>query len=325
MLISLPNSVGIIKPSSASAFGVTWTQRLSLPGGPGAWSALGSNGSRLVAVGTSGISGMYSDNGGITWHKTNQYENMFVGYNAIAYGNGKFVAVGDPQTGTAGPSMASTDGITWANEPYNGSAGWTGVAYGNGIFVRCRATGSSTVTETSTTGIAWSAAASTSGSHSWSGMAFGNNTFVMVGSGIPNPIAYSINPAVSWTQVSVPGGSSFYRAVTYDGTNFIAVGNSTSVATSPDGITWTTRTASASRTWFSVAGGGGVVAACSIDGTTRVMTSTDHGITWTQRTDDRSLEAENWTSINYGGGLFCIIGQSPSNPGSESYYVDTAP
>jgi hypothetical protein len=54
--------------------------------------------------------------------------------------------------------------------------------------------------------------------------------------------------------------------------------------TSPDGITWTSRTSAADNQWYSVAYGNGLWVAVSITGSgNRVMTSPD-GITWTSRT-----------------------------------------
>ncbi|MDC1474504.1 hypothetical protein N8350_02710, partial [Candidatus Nanopelagicales bacterium] len=53
--------------------------------------------------------------------------------------------------------------------------------------------------------------------------------------------------------------------------------------TSPDGITWTSRTATAANYWRSVTYGEGLFVAVASSGADRVMTSPD-GITWTSRT-----------------------------------------
>jgi hypothetical protein len=52
-------------------------------------------------------------------------------WTGIAYGNGKWMAVGGPSSLAA----ISADGLTWntINLPF--SATWTSVAYGNGKFV----------------------------------------------------------------------------------------------------------------------------------------------------------------------------------------------
>jgi hypothetical protein len=72
--------------------------------------------------------------------------------------------------------------------------------------------------------------------------------------------------------------------------------------TSPDGITWTTRTSAVNNYWASVTWGGPAgqetFVAVSNSGTgNRVMTSPD-GITWTSRT---SASDNNWNSVTSGG------------------------
>jgi hypothetical protein len=74
--------------------------------------------------------------------------------------------------------------------------------------------------------------------------------------------------------------------------------------TSPDGITWTSRTSAADNDWYGVTYGNGVFVAVSDSGTgNRVMTSPD-GITWTSRT---SAADNSWHSVAYGGGLFVAV------------------
>jgi predicted RecA/RadA family phage recombinase len=73
--------------------------------------------------------------------------------------------------------------------------------------------------------------------------------------------------------------------------------------TSPDGITWTSRTSAANNTWYSVTYGNGIFVAVSVSGTYRVMTSPD-GITWTSRT---SAANNTWQSVTYGNGLFVAV------------------
>src|SRR5690606_5527398 len=69
--------------------------------------------------------------------------------------------------------------------------------------------------------------------------------------------------ANSWTSVTY--GNGLFVAVAYDGTN--------RVMTSPDGITWTSRSAPEANVWYSVTYGNGLFVAVSTSGTNRVMTS----------------------------------------------------
>jgi hypothetical protein len=74
--------------------------------------------------------------------------------------------------------------------------------------------------------------------------------------------------------------------------------------TSPDGVTWTNRTAAEANSWRSVTYGNGLFVAVAFGGTNRVMTSPD-GVTWTNRT---AAEANFWRSVTYGNGLFVAVG-----------------
>jgi len=77
--------------------------------------------------------------------------------------------------------------------------------------------------------------------------------------------------------------------------------------TSPNGITWTTRTSAADISWRAVTYGNGLFVAVAINGTgNRVMTSPD-GITWTIRT---SAADNEWYGVTYGNGLFVAVAVS---------------
>jgi len=97
--------------------------------------------------------------------------------------------------------------------------------------------------------------------------------------------------------------------VTFGNGLFVAVGGSGSgnrVMTSPDGITWTSRTSASDNEWFSVIYGNGLfVAVARYCSSNCVMTSPD-GITWTSR-----IAANNyWYEVTYGNGLFVAVGSA---------------
>lgn len=118
-----------------------------------------------------------------------------------------------------------------------------------------------------------------------------------------------------WTQQTSPNVN--WRGVTYGGGQFVAVGYATAfastsiVATSPDGETWTSRTAVNNGAWKSVAYGNGVYVAVSSGHTSGsddyIMSSTD-GITWTTRTNN----TDPLDIVVYGNGTFVALGTTPS-------------
>ena len=112
----------------------------------------------------------------------------------------------------------------------------------------------------------------------------------------------------TWTSRTSAADNSWH-SVTYGNGLFVAVSYSVGnrVMTSPDGITWTSRTtpASGSYGWYSVTYGNSLfVAVASGTGIgNRVMTSPD-GITWTLRT---SAADNDWWSVTYGNNLFVAV------------------
>ena len=96
---------------------------------------------------------------------------------------------------------------------------------------------------------------------------------------------------------------------------YCAVANSGTyrVMTSPDGITWTGRTAAEANTWNDICWSEDLTlfVAVAEDGTNRVMTSPD-GITWTARA--ASLD-KLWHSVTYAPSLtlFCAVSFSATN------------
>lgn len=109
----------------------------------------------------------------------------------------------------------------------------------------------------------------------------------------------------AWLSVCWSPELAIFCAVSQDGTN--------RVMTSPDGITWTARTASAASTWSSVIWSPDLNLFCAVanGGATRVMTSPD-GVAWTSRT---AAEANTWNSVCWSPALtlFCAVATSGTN------------
>jgi hypothetical protein len=174
--------------------------------------------------------------------------------NAIAYGNNRFVAVGEYST------MAySDDGESWTAVEGTGlgsgaSISTNAVAYGNGKFV---AVGDSGQMKYSDDGISWTTVTAanrtiweyTSGSTTYTtdieGIAYGNNRFVAVG--WRGKMAYSTD-GINWTAVSdskfpsrnSDDSNSFQiKAIAYGNNRFVAGGSDGKMAYSSDGASWT--------------------------------------------------------------------------------------
>ena len=173
-----------------------------------------------------------------------------------------------------------------------------GVAYGAGRFVSLTASGQ---TWFSNDGRTWvlGAVISAITSRSYSAIAFGNGLFVAIAGGATgNTTSYATSPdGLTWTVRTMP--DSYWAAITFGGGLFVATAwGSNAAATSPDGLTWTARTMPSSANWACVIYGGGLYLA--ISNSTAAATSTD-GINWTSRT--MPANGSGWSAA-YGNGLY---------------------
>jgi len=231
---------------------------------------------------------------------------------AIAYGNGKFVAVG-----ADGKMATSTDGTTWTavTDSTFGTDVIFSIAYGNGKFIAGGGynTGKMATSENGTT---WTAVTdSTFGTNRIFAIAYGNDKFVAGDDS--GKMATSENGA-TWTVVTDSTfGTSWINTIAYANGKFVAVGNGGKMATSTDGTTWT---AVDTGTIFdyvnngttikgsinAIAYGNGKFVAVGSSG--KMANSTD-GTKWTAVTGN-TFGTSNIFSITYGNGKFVTVGNS---------------
>ena len=238
---------------ATSEDGVSWTTRASLMPSAATWSSMAAGlfddgssvgkVSKFVAVAgvAANTTGAYSEDG-ITWSATSMQTSA--AWVDVAFGAQKFVAISSDVTTV----RISNDGENWDQTGTLSTTGFTAVAYGKNRFVAIKR-GSSVAnyaTSTTVTG-AWTAGALPSSSN-WESIAYGNNRFVAISNTNGAIAAYSLD-GITWTASTLPATADWYK-VTYGQGVFLAVSESTAAATSPDGITWTTRTTSTAAVGF---------------------------------------------------------------------------
>ena len=134
--------------------------------------------------------------------------------------------------------------------------------------------------------------------------------------------------AESWGTVSQPTTWTLRQVVpdtpntiAYNGSNLYVVGcNAGYLYTSPDGITWTSRTSNfGADDIYKVAYGNGLWVAV---GTTGKISTSPDGITWTARTSN--FNSENFNDVAYGNSLWVAVGGGggTSNTGGIAYSTD---
>jgi hypothetical protein len=189
--------------------------------------------------------------------------------------------------GELGQLFTSADGATWTSRTSSfGTSNVNGVAFGNGVWV---AVGGAGKLATSTDGITWTQRTSGYGTNTIYAIAYGNGTWAAIdGNG---NIRTATDPTSTWTLRTSTIGNGGYHTIYYDPTRALwqawgDTGTFGSLASSADGITWTSRDAS-----YNLGGGtfinnssvlcmgGPIFLSADYD----IQTSTN-GTTWTNRT-----------------------------------------
>ena len=219
-------------------------------------------------------------------------------WNSIAYGNNIFVAVGETNPNRV---MTSPDGFTWTARPAAALNFWSSVTFGAGIFVAVSATGTGNRVMTSPDGITWAIKVSAADS-TWTEVRYGAGRFVAVASAGAVRAMYSLD-GTTWVS-SASLASETWIAAAYGNGLFVAVGTNV-VATTNDGITWTSRTCP-TGVWTGVTYGEGLFVAVGFSGATRAMSSPD-GVTWTARTAPGSY---GWRAVTFGYDRFVAVASS---------------
>ena len=238
-----------------------------------------------------------------TWTSQNVPTNAIDSkWSSIAYGNGKFVAVGYVSDYSAVPQiMTSTDGVNWTtqsvpmNPPSNiqTTQGWGPITYANGLFVVLRS-GNDKSVMTSSDGVNWTLRTTPNYSRMWNGITYGNGRFVAVG----DTVAMTSTDGINWAGTT---GLMNMEGVAYGNGVFSAIGAVTAqIATSSDGITWSVK--SAPKNVRAITYGNGMFVAVGSDSSSNAAMSSPDGSTWTARTTPG--DSYYWYNVTYGNKLF---------------------
>lgn len=204
--------------------GINWTtHNNSLPPSAPYLGAMIFDGSQFVGVGGAGA--IITSPDGVNW--TEQTSSVTTDFTDIAYGNGRYVAVGGWGV-SSHPVVTSTDAVNWTAVPsasvFNSS--WNSVAYGNGLFV-AKSYGGGPSFMYSSDGENWQAGNSGTYGTWWGGefISFGDGLFVVagaVGAGASDQTIYTSSDGINWSLQSGPGQAAIKRA-TYANGMFVGV------------------------------------------------------------------------------------------------------
>lgn len=129
---------------------------------------------------------------------------------------------------------------------------------------------------------------------------WGNNGYVIVRSAGTNKVLFSATGA-SWAEYNNTVNNLY--GVAYGNGIYLAVGTSGATMTSPDGTTWTNRSANPSGGMRRVSFGNGIFVALSNTSSSQVYTTTD-GLSWTARSIG---QLSSWMSITFANNEFIAV------------------
>ncbi len=271
-------------------------------------------GGKFVVVGDSGT--IQNSFDGTNWITHKLGNNVL--FNGIAYGSGKYVAVGGEHGDTVGHFSSwkgvvfvSTDADHWSRLSESIAYALFGICFGDGEFV---AVGAEGVGLKSNDGYQWKTIGSGGDDHLY-GAAYGNGKLVVVGGEVAKILTFD-NGALVKSQLI--RGASKLRRVIFANNRFIAVGGAlkADLLISADGVEWLRQNSSgAFGPLTAIAFGDGRFVAVGQSGT--ILTSAD-ATTWTPQPPKIQ---NNLYGICFGDRRFLAVGSGPVILESEPFGV----
>lgn len=272
----------------AGAAGLGWVQE-SVAGEPGNFLTVAFEGGIFLA--SSDISGRcYRSTDGVQWTAMNVPAGGSI--RAFAYGNGRWVGVGD-----SGRVIDSTNGRDWQARRLTTRV-LRDLAFGGGRFFIV----GSNYRASSVDGVTWEERESIG--NRWNGVARSEARFVAVGSSAG--FALSNGSIGDWTDLylfHVDLSEPDFHAICRGPDRFIAVGEGGAIVTSGDGLRWDVRrTDTQGFDLLSVDHGADLYVAAGAAGT--ILASSD-GQTWTPEVSGTTA----WLrGVAYGNGRYLVVG-----------------
>ena len=231
-------------------------------------------------------------------------------WEAVTYGDGKFVAVAS--SGTGNRVMTSTNGTYWISRTSSSNSNWQGITYANNQFV---AVGSNAVM-TSPDGIDWTSQTAPNGE--WQAITNCGGLYVATATWGSNYVMTSTNgtdwtvrtPAHPWSHDAVACSASVPR--------FVSVSQFGRGWSSADGLTgWSIQNPGAIVDIRTVAFGGGRFSWLEYSTNTgnRYGGYSTNGLNWS---NTPSAPANQWKYITYGGNKFIAVAEGGVNSRSAS-------
>jgi hypothetical protein len=199
-----------------------------------------------------------------------------------------------------GRIISSADLVTWTVRYSVGADPIRAVVWTGSQFV---AVGTNTIL-TSPDGIAWT---SQTGGSGFVLLAIGSGPAGLLSAAGSNPSVaslYSTNGGVAWSTTTIPTAAQPILAIEWISNKFVAVGGQGKVFTSPDAITWTSRTSGVATDLRGLHWDDETALVVAVGDAGVVLTSPD-GVAWTPKT---SGIATNLNAVTFDGQVYILAG-----------------
>jgi hypothetical protein len=289
-----------------SSGGTNWTTQSSGSSND-LYGVLYANGSFLL-VGSAGT--VVS---GIPWLSRNSGTSE--GLSSVCFGDGLFVTVGGQ-----GTILRSSNGTDWSKSASGITTDLLGVCFGGNGFVAVA--GANVLV--STNGLQWNTQV-LGATNTYFSVAYGNGTYVALGyyyDNHANPVGFAIRSADGRNWTGPYSLANLPNMVTFGSNIFLTPGRSGSLASSPEGISWTNLVSGVAYDLRAAAFGSGTFVAIGqyVTGNGTQLTTSTNGINWTSRNSGYGSYAaiayghEGFVASGYGSQFYTfgnVIATSP--------------
>lgn len=227
----------------------------------------------------------------------------------VSYGNGTYVAVGNNTI------LWSSNGIGWTTGYASNNFLFSGITFGTNLFASVGSSANVGKILTSSNGFNW-VSQIIGATNVPNCVAYGNGVYVAMGS---KGIVFRSTDGFNWTSLFPSLPFSAASSITF-GTNLFVAISGNAIATSPDGLTWTSCNSGVSYSLYSVIFGNGSYVAVGqniIGNGTQITTSPD-GTNWTARNSGGNTDY----AITFGDQGFVAPGNQFSTYGNV---ISTSP
>jgi hypothetical protein len=200
--------------------------------------------------------------------------------------------------GTTTANARSSNGASWTSGSFSNNRNWISLSYSNNGYFALASNSSNY--DTSSNGINWSDNTYNivHPNNQFTKTIYGDGKYLVFANSSTGLYSYDL---ISWSSFILPNAN--WITAAYGNSTYVAISsNSSVIATSSDGITWTQRALPETKDWTDIIYANGKFILVG-NNTTTMLYSSD-GINWSTGTLPDSLL---WKCVSYGNGTYVVL------------------